>query len=240
MKILLLEPHGDDALLSCFSLLKTNNDIDLLTFSERGSEGLISKFESITNHEFVNFPNIWYKDGKVILNTHDVHRRFLNKEPISSQYDTQLQDIYKDEWISDFMMIESKIAEYISHKEYDLVVCPSGITHPYHVLIRQVWSKIKGNIPTLYYADKYYIQNRYSKEMYEDLKSHLNCDKEINPGYVRLEVENKELVDILYEVYPSEGKLMRFYSDIILWYPCKYMYNSNDIIIERLVGDLNG
>lgn len=242
MKILILEPHGDDALLSCFDLLKTDNEIHLLTFSERGSEGMVDKFESVTHHEFMNFPNIWYKDGKPILKTHDVHRRYLNKEPISSQYDDQLHEIYKDndEWITDKCMIQKAINRYIESGTYDIVVCPAGVTHPYHVLIREAWCTLNYHIPTLFYADKYYIQNRYSKEMYEDLKKQYGCDTEVNPGYVRLETENKELVDLLYEIYPSEGKLMRFYSDIIAWYPCKYMYRSYDKIIKRLVGELNG
>ena len=124
---------------------------------------------------------------------------------------------------------------------YDLVLCPIGIVHPYHLVVNKAWNEVNDylsgvGLPTLYYADKHYIQNRYGKEMYETAKISLNLDREINPGYTMLRESSKIVSDALCKVYPTESKLLRFYSDIILRYPCKYAYNSH---IEKVVRSLN-
>lgn len=235
MKILILEPHGDDALLSCHSILKTNNEIDILTLSERPSDGLKNYYKSINNVEFLGFPNLWYRNGKPILNTHQVHREFKEGLPISNNYVNKLIEIYGNEYYDDLNMVKTVIKD--DYNNYDIVVCPIAVVHPYHVIVREAWKSINSEIPTLYYADKYYIQNRYAKEMYEDLVKSMKLDKEYNSGYNRLDKENKIISEILCSVYPSESQLLRFYSDIILWYPCKYAYKSNELV-ERLIGEL--
>ena len=237
MKILILEPHGDDALLSCYSILETNHDIDILTFSARSSDGLEKHYPSIKGLMFCNINNLWYPDGKIILKTHEVHKAFTAGEPIAHNYLTKLKEIFGSEFDEDVEEVKEKILLTLGQSQPDIVVCPISVVHPYHIVVREAWRSLQLDIPTLYYADKYYIQNRYGKEMYEDLRTELHLDQEVNPGYEYLSEKNTRIANILCEVYPSESMLLRFYSDIILWYPCKYAYKSNEKV-EELINDL--
>lgn len=238
MKILLLEPHGDDALLSCHSILKTDNEIYLLTFSDHASYGLEKYYPSIKKLEFMDFKNLWYPNGKPILKTYQVHKDYLDGKPIAEDYLAVIKEIFKEDWDVSLDHIKNKISDLVSLNNFDIVLCPSAVVHPYHIAVREAWLQFNKNIniPTIFYADKYYIQNRYAKEMYEYLVKSWNF-KEHNPGYVQLEEENTKIKDILWDVYPTEGKLLRFYSDIILWYPCKYMYDNNEKV-EELINEL--
>ena len=60
-KILVFEPHGDDALISCYHLLNNSkNEIVLVTFSDRPSEGLKEYFPNIVSTVFLEIPDLHY------------------------------------------------------------------------------------------------------------------------------------------------------------------------------------
>ena len=227
MRVLILEPHGDDAVLSCNSILETNNDIDIVTFSdERTSEGLKEFYPSVKSTKYVGFDNLWFKDNKPLLETHKVHKDYLLHKPIAKNYDKTLIENFGDE----YRRAEYELYNYLSNfsiNEYDLVVCCSGISHPYHVALRNAMLRYLKSyeIPVLWYGDKYYLNNRYAKEFYETLPEILDVDSEINEGYE--EIPDNLLVQLAMEaVYPTEIKLFRFYRPIILNCKCKYYYNS--------------
>lgn len=239
MKILILEPHGDDAVLSCNSILETSNDIDIVTFSDsRSSEGLRKYYPSINSTTYVGFDNLWFADNKPLLKTHKVHKDYKQGKPIAKNYDQTLIDNFGD----DYYRSENELYNYLlksSIDTYDLVLCCSGISHPYHVALRNAMLRyLKSHeIPVLWYGDKYYLNNRYAKEFYETLPEILDVDSEINEGYE--EIADNSLVRIAMEnVYPTEVKLFRFYSPIILNCKCKYYYNSKytEIIDKVILG----
>lgn len=248
IKVLMIEPHGDDALLSCLSFIKKNNvDIDLITFSDRESEGLFKHYSSIVSTHYYRYPSLGYTNGKPYLETHAVHRGFKNGDPIYDNYTEFIRDHHSTEYKELFDKMVTDIDNYLSRKDYDLVVSPSGLVQPHHVLVRQsVDEALKNkNIPVLYYADKYYIQNRYAKEMYESMKlsmkSNNSTEIEINPGYSKYQAPNQEVYNMMEEIYPTELKLFRFYSDIIMNVPCKYFCTSiiKDERVRDLINSLN-
>lgn len=236
MKILILEPHGDDALLSCYDLLKSDEEIFLMTFSERGSDSLQEKMPSIKYSEYMDYPNLWFRDGKSLLKSHEVHRDYNNGVSVYYKYLKTLMSEFGEEFIRDVEQVSRRIAEIMYQYDPDVVVCPVGLSHPYHVVVREAWNSIKCK-PTLYYVDKYYIQTRYNKEIYQDFLRNNSEYREYNPGYEPLPESRDEIASLLKECYPTESMLLRFYSDIILNYPCKYVYEPNNIV-ERLLSKI--
>ena len=237
MKILILEPHGDDAVLSCNSILETDNDIDIVTFSDgRTSEGLMKYYPSIKSTRYVGFDNLWFPDNKPLLRTYDVHRDYNQGKPIARNYDRTLIENFGE----DYYRAENELYGYLvgaSVDNYDLVLCCSGISHPYHVALRNAMIKyLRGHdVPVLWYGDKYYLNNRYAKEFYETLPEVLGVDSEINEGYEEIS-DNLKVQKVMEEVYPTELKLFRFYSPIILNCKCKYYYDSRYMeIIDKAI-----
>ena len=87
MKVLAVEPHGDDLLLACKSFLELDgNEIDMITVSDRYSANLNEEFKSIKSVEFMDYEGLGYNGGTVFLKTYVVHRDYQNKIPIYQNY----------------------------------------------------------------------------------------------------------------------------------------------------------
>lgn len=231
MRILSIEPHGDDTFLSANSLLASDNEIDIITLSTRESTNLKKFYPSVKNVDFADIEDVWLESP--ILKTHQVHRDFLEGKPIVESFALSVMEQIPDKMSRG----RKEVRDYLGEKDfsgYDIVLTCSGLVNPFHLIVRDAVRDIVEK-PILYYGDKHYLNTRYAKEFYERIKDYLDCDAEVNPGYEQLPEENSYLKEVLGEVYPTEYKLLRFYSDIILNYPCKYIYNSRDKIIDQLV-----
>ena len=239
MEILVLEPHGDDALISCTSLLyEDTNDIDLITFSEsRSSEGLREYFPSIMNYTYLSLDDLYFKDNKPLLNTHKVHRDYLDGVELVGKYDDML---IRSLGLPYLRLIDNfyEALSDIDFSSYDLIVSPVGLSHPSHVGLRTALLKIDTDKPILWYVDKPYISTRYNKEILTCIPKYLGTDREVNPGYVEVP-DRDDIYHILSKIYPSEVRLYRFTGDIIAKYPNKYLYNSrHSDVIEPLIPTL--
>lgn len=229
MNTLIIEPHGDDALFSCFDILDKapESSISIFTLSDhRSSEGLKKYFKSVGYATYVGIDNVYYPNGKVVLKTHQVHRDYVNGVPI---FDNYRKFLYSDEFeYSKYVKIaEDQIKDIVKDilfkNKYDLVITNLGLSHPFHIATSKAVTEVS-DIPVLYMVDKPYISNRYNKELYENfLKTHTDM-LEINPGYYNV-VGNDKIEKILRDVYPTEVKLLRFSSDVLLYGNLKYCYN---------------
>src|SRR5438094_969882 len=56
MQVTILEPHGDDALISCWPILrKNNNEVRVITFgNSRNSAGLMNHFPSVKETRYLD------------------------------------------------------------------------------------------------------------------------------------------------------------------------------------------
>ena len=239
MKILILEPHGDDALLSCHDVLTNlNNEITLLTFSARSSYKLIEIYPTIKRAPYLDTRNLWFPDGHPLLKTHEVHRDYLDNKPIYDSYINLLLSVFRQEYIEDYEEVLKSIFQELQKDRYDVVLCPVGLSHPYHVIVSHCWtdefSKLsRGDVPTVYYGDKHYIQTRYCKELFLNYVSSRQLSV---TGYGEVIPKNQNLEDALRVAYPSEVKLLRFYSDVILFHKCIYAYDpNNQSLVERML-----
>lgn len=243
MNVLVLEPHGDDALISCTSLLYSeDNDIDLITFADgRTSDGLKKYFPSLRETRYIDHENLYFRDKKPLLNTHKVHRDYLDGVDIAEKYNQMLIDEFGDTYMKLIDGAYDTICE-LDLDKYDLVVAPCGLSHPYHVGLRNALIRYRDDTnsdqPVLWYVDKPYISTRYNKEILEGIPRILDTDREVNPGYVEVP-DRKDIYHIMSKVYPTEVRLYMFTGDIIAKYPNKYMYNSRyEEVISPMIPQL--
>ena len=237
MNILILEPHGDDAILSANSLLALPEaNIDIITFADfRTSEGLKEFFPSIRKTEYIDHNNLYYFDRKPILKTNQVHRDYIEGKPIIDNYNNMLLDYFGDLYTKAENLAYDTIKS-IDFDQYDLLACPVGLSHPYHVVLRNALIRSINedclDKPVLWFADKPYISNRYNKEIWSLMPRFLGVDSEINPGYEEIP-ELTDIYKIMKKVYPTEMNLFTYTGDIILKFHCKYLYDSK---YENLIG----
>ena len=243
MDILVLEPHGDDALISCTSLLYSeDNNIDLITFADgRTSDGLKQFFPSLRETKYIDHENLYFRDKKPLLKTHQVHRDYLNGVNLVEKYNQMLIDEFGDIYYNLENGAYNTLNE-LGFENYDLIVSPCGLSHPYHVGLRNAVLRYRNEHgteqPILWYVDKPYISTRYNKEILEGVPKFLDADIEINPGYTEVP-DRKDIYYIMSKVYPTEVRLYMYTGDIIAKYPNKYMYNSKySSVIDPLVPQL--
>lgn len=162
-KVLAIEPHGDDILCSCSSLLNSKNVcIDILTLGKsRSSDKLKDKVPTISSVSYLEMPEIGYSD-RPRFNTHDIHKRFVSGEDVYNYCANEIRcmSVYKSlhEELLSFM-------KTFNFYEYDFVFSPLGLVHPYHLLVSDVSKELCADI--VLYADKPYVGTRYATECLE-------------------------------------------------------------------------
>lgn len=225
LRILGLEPHGDDGCCSFTSVLRSDNEIDLITFAVRPSYGLEEFYSSIKGNIFLDYEDLnFYERPKVT--THEIHNLYLSGE-------VNVMDYYRDKVKGKFnnfndsvMEIASCISDKVSDNKYDILLCPVGLTHPYHIAVNEAIMFLLStlNCEVVFYVDKPYLSTRYAKEMYEHYRTKSQSNKylEINSPNVDKELEIRE---VLKEIYPTEQNMLRFSSDILLNSVDKYLIN---------------
>lgn len=245
MKVLAVEPHGDDLLLACKSFLELDgNEIDMITVSDRYSANLNEEFKSIKSVEFLDYEGLGYNGGTVFLKTYVVHRDYQNKIPIYQNYlEFLMNEAYEpDQYNKAYKKLYNSLYSRIKSSNYELILAPIGLVQPNHMLLGHVMRNITKEvaIPVLHYIEKPYIANRYCKEMYEDYKARFFDSKfyEINPGYPRIKGYNADVEKLVRKYYPTELRLFRFDYDILNNYPCMYV-TSDKAIYDRYVNVLS-
>lgn len=151
--ILIVEPHPDDALLSCSHVLASNADKLVLSIGVNDSDGsakLADYYPHIRTID-LRLPNIGWGfrcTPKEVKNTSDpVHyvRERLHEYP---EYMARYGEVY---------------AALTPYKSQPNVFVPVGLIHPYHVLVREVADEVFQRQQVTYYADKPYSEMGYGK-----------------------------------------------------------------------------
>lgn len=218
---LIIEPHGDDAFISCRELLKLLSKKDhckvkLVTMSERSSIDF-SKNLGI-DYEYLDLPeiNVYLKKK---ANTHEYHKAYLEgidtytkyyneiyldlKERINEVYDINLDTLTK------------VIKEFVETSENPVIISNLGLDHPYHIfvstLIDEIVSSLNLSIPRLFYVDKPYFCKRYVKEIFEHHPIFRSSVDTMPLEVIDPETKEKEFT----HYYPTERGLLRFTGESI-------------------------
>lgn len=219
MRIQVIEPHGDDAFISCSSALKNQNlDIDIITFSDRSSDVLKDFYSPVKSTKFLNIPDIHY-DHHLKFNTHEIHRRYKEGEDLYNNYTVDMDRLLAS--LDDTERFKEGFYLTLIPDDSLLSILPLGLFHPNHYATRKI---IEDRIPEsdarIYYVDKPYIEKRYMKEI-------LSTSSFI---FYTAPVQSKDTrAKIFKEAYPTEQSLLRFSSQSILEWKDIYAIRSQDI-----------
>lgn len=218
--VTIVEPHGDDALISCCTALEAlpiTISTTLITLSERPSNSLIEYFDSLRKVEYKDLEDLNYKYRHKI-NTHEIHRMYKNDDAIVPYLRKLiLKDVpltLRDRVID---QVKTTLDSSIS-SDTDLLLLPSGLDHPYHLVVSDYnYSRSK----IIYYLEKPYLSKRYIREYVNQY-----CRYDIS--VVHLIVEYTESLkskksEIFKAVYPTEQSLLRFTRQSILEDPDEYL-----------------
>lgn len=215
MKVLIIEPHADDALLSCYTtLFNPDYEVSIMTLTDETAknssklkdDGIIKELYQLRGLDHSDFKNritnpryvkdLYKLEGKVIE-----HLKYKIRKSDNIRYDiigTMLEDHRSD--------INS----------YDLVLVPLGIVHPDHLVVRELVDSMNLGIKIRYYEDKPYNKRVYGQIMAKELSEGMKLTE------VALSEEQKvEKVKNLKKYYPTEVAIMRFDGDEVLG-PDKY------------------
>lgn len=219
--VTIVEPHGDDALISCCTALEALPIIlstTLITLSERPSNSLIECFDSLKKVEYKDLEDLNYK-YRPKINTHEIHRMYENDDALVP-YLRSL--IMKGVPSSLYGRVVDQVETTLNHSiplDTDLVFLPAGLDHPYHLVVSDY--VYHGYAEVIRYLEKPYLSKRYIREYVNQY-----CRYDISVAHLIVEYtkESKsKKFEIFKSVYPTEQSLLRFTRQSILEDPDEYL-----------------
>ena len=165
--IYILEPHGDDALISCYPLLSDPSlQISVVTLgSSRSSLRLTEHFPSIKEVRYVDLYEV-----SIHIARASYHRDFKSwqrsgppseKTPWMWQQEVT-ENLAGELWKESYNLLSEYLDKFfeLTMKSGDLVLAPIGIVHPYHILVSkyvtQYQSFVRPDLKYGYYSDAPY------------------------------------------------------------------------------------
>lgn len=214
MKILIIEPHGDDALCSLSHVLADKNkEITLYTMGvSRSSEKLKEYYPNIKDYKYFELPEIHFSNVKHLLNTHVFNGIYKDAGPIEC-YAHYVDKMSKFMEYTDVVNPLRDILKEISYNKFHAVYIPVGLKHPYHYVLAKLAEIYAPEFKVIYYADKPYIQTRMMDQILEGWLYSKGFSKS-NIHYVPTHGESVK--DLLFKVYPTERGMLRFSSKVLL------------------------
>lgn len=240
-KVLIIEPHGDDALCSCSSILRNNNlDIDVLTLADsRSSSDLVNHYPSVKNVKYLQCEDIDYR-LRPKVSTHEIHKLFLEGKDVYAKYlDDTLYGLGKSDFTeySSWSTIGDMLFKMFSLQSYGYILVPVGLVHPFHLATREIvdfCTKVNCiSSRCIYYADKPYLGNRYAKECMESFAKSLKMHK-LEAQYAG---RGTKVKTILSKVYPTETTMLRFSSKALLEDPDIFLSTDNPDNFKEVLFD---
>lgn len=214
-KVLIIEPHADDALFSLYSIMSNSDckSIDILTCcthkNGRSSSRLpeyIQSIDKVTSLDYSENNFLWSIKN---FNHNDINR--ISKDPEMDTY--QVTRNYIKEvapYYQSLQELSNLITEYLKGCDYEMIYVPAGIVHPFHIITTHafIMSNYKLNYPVVYYAERPYTHKKFTYRILDDfIKYHLS------KGYckVNLSYDGNDKEFIIEQVYP--GELQGFHWD---------------------------
>ena len=176
MKILIVEPHPDDAILSVFGATRQwvteGNDVSIVSVAENHQK------DSSNYCEYVRvkclktkmFPDVNFKSHRIPFN--------VIKEQGNQSYLYQ-----REHYISAHSSVYNELHQWYNNLlsdqlfgQFDMIVYPVGILHPFHVIVSSVFERICTElaIAAMCYADMPYSNKGYGKVLIESAISSTN------------------------------------------------------------------
>lgn len=214
----ILEPHGDDALISCYPLLKSEAEpITIVTLGKsRSSEKLASHFPAIQDVIYADLYEI-----SIHIARASYYRDFLRWQREKNYTSLTPWTWQRDEtracagelWVESESILHDFLDEFLLKiPAGSRVLAPIGIVHPYHILVSSymdVFQKcVRADLKYGYYSDAPYNGSAWTRPI-EDAHPQIEMAKLQLREWSSDGWEEKE--QIFRDVYPNEvQKLFRF------------------------------
>jgi hypothetical protein len=236
-RVLVLEPHGDDALLSMFEVCKGYErglieDMGIVTMSGRSSEDFATDggyatsgmYHDIPDGDFANRPTKHTVVNKLHREGVDIDRHFMEiarKEPTYMQVLNAVRAI-------DFC-------------SYDYVVLPVGVLHLDHMVLRDVVLELARirNYPMdriILAADVPYVMRVYGKKLLDSALASIGNKTQVTSLDGSF---GREKVKCLKDYYPTEVGFLVFDKPKVESVGSYYAEGSGLQFMESLIGKLN-
>jgi hypothetical protein len=224
----LFEPHGDDALISCYPLLLKHSEQILVTTvgESRDSAGLARYFPRIQTH----YEGVYEIPNQIGRAAYLKDFRKWSEGTMTSTARTawlwQLQATRASNqglWDESYGLTEEFLISYLNslydgHYEAPnhqrLILAPIGLLHPYHICLATAIRNLAGSYSKFdfgFYSEAPYNSAKWVKAI-ED--SHPLAGEQVRVTIPSQDPVLKE--GIFRDVYPTEVKIFRFTRDEVL------------------------
>ena len=218
VKILAIEPHGDDILLSCFSVLRQEKaTVDVLTLglnpernihSDNPSLQLGLRFPTVTNVWHARLPE-WNVSERG-YNHNDVNRwakSGLNPWQVTREMVASCTGFSKGGPLS---RLKRFFQEEYEVGTYDLILAPLGLAHPYHMCVRLAVDECLP-LNAVYYCESPYRHKKYVQKLIEGARKLLpdrGRTLRVQPIKETAYGIRKEKVKMFSLIYPTETAML--------------------------------
>lgn len=212
IKVLVIEPHADDALLGAYSFIQKYPEFEFSVLTccshddlpGRSSDSLteyLPQIKSVSHLQFSELNYLWDSKG---YNYRDIFR--LSREYNSYEW-TLNKAQCRGTYLSDVTELAYKLMEVQS--KYQFVLIPFGLMHPFHLLVAEA---CRASIPPgksiCYFEMSHYNKPTIYKKVVPD-----GLSKYYSRGYnykspVKYEYSIDTKFNIFKSLYPTEMKLM--------------------------------
>ena len=163
MKCLIIQPHSDDAILSCFKFM-TDEDFLTKVLTVEKNDKRLSEDKALSKFIGVKYMSL----GVEVMD--DYYSEFFKvygRDAVLS--DDNVIPFYKERFGKDKIkelrkVLKSKVLEYIE-RGY-MILCPMGVGHPFHYLVRYLLRKIESGF--VFYREFPHSYKRKAKKQLED------------------------------------------------------------------------
>lgn len=210
--IYVFEPHGDDALISCFPILKEGKSVHVVTFgSSRSSERLSVHYPWVTS-EYHDLYEIPYSLVRVYFKEYS---EWLKKAGTAtaagmSAWHWQLNKTVEcggELWKESYELLVPVMVSVLDRAyQGDEVYLPLGLMHGYHVAVSYAASRLSRMRPDVdfyYYSEAPYNQSLWVRSIEDSSPWTLKDTLQ----EISLSAEaHREKDEVFRDVYPEEAK----------------------------------
>lgn len=209
--ITIVEPHGDDALISCFPILQKDEPINVITLgNSRPSTGLEKHFKNVST----TYLDLYQISYFLVKPTYRDYVAWL-KSPLtkpSSAWDWQYHHVRNQAaelWTESHDILVEAYND-LNFPSHSTVYLPLGLLHPYHILVSAVADRFRYYRPDvrfIYYSEAPYNSHKWARAIEAERPK-----GKLSQAVTATEEEYKFKEAVFRDVYPTEVKMYFAYS----------------------------
>jgi len=221
MKVLFVEPHPDDIVLSAYFTIKklySTDEIYLASVSN-SPDYAIRDSKRFCIHMGINFVETKMIPD-IMLSNKITPQRYKSE---SNPYEYQIYE-YSRRYPESIDNATALIADVVEQVKPDLFITCIGIGHPMHVVTRIASDRILGMSKNIhYFIEAPYWFRKYGERI-------VNYSKLARKStYIPLKTEVDEKLDVFKTCYPTEVSILRFDRDNFYTHPECIFYNPSTL-----------